>query len=347
MRARRTVLLGAVVLAGCGDIIGLDGYTGDDASIVDATGSDAAGDVVGQDVKNDVTPVDAGSDVVEAGCAGPEFACVPPLPSGWAWAVYNPDARPACATGYVSPTDVEEGIDASAATCGCTCTTTDPSCTTNKLTITAGSNVACNNVTNGTSNSGAGCNTTNFTTAAGSSISVTGPTPSGGSCTPVPKETLPEAGVDHQGRTCTTDAGGAPGCSGGDICMPNPRLRSIRGNLRLTSRRPILPRRVPEQPSRGHHAHRHAKLLDVWLRVRRGGVQTGTGDLLHEPSWLFAGSSGRAGRWSVHSSDRSEVPRVHLRSDLDCIVRRVGGQPRWRRGVRRRDDRLLPVMLKL
>jgi hypothetical protein len=222
MRARRTLLLGAVVLAGCGDIIGLDGYTGDDASVVDATGSDAAGDVVGQDVKNDVTPVDAGSDVVEAGCAGPEFACVPPLPSGWAWAVYNPDARPACATGYVSPTDVEEGIDASAATCGCTCTTTDPSCTTNKLTITAGSNVACNNVTNGTSTSGAGCNTTNFTTAAGSSISVTGPTPSGGSCTPVPKETLPEAGVDHQGRTCTTDAGGAPGCSGGDICMPNP-----------------------------------------------------------------------------------------------------------------------------
>jgi len=202
-------------LAGCGDIIGLDGYTDADGSVADASGSDAPTG----DAKPDVL-TDAGGD---ASSCGAGFECVPALPLGWSWAVYSADTRPACATGYGTPIDVEEGIDAGAATCGCGCTTTDPNCATT-VAIAAGTNVACNNTTTQTDPADASCNavTTAFNTSAGGSdISVTGPTPSGGGCTATPSQTLPTVGYAHQGRTCEYDAG-APSCAGGSVCVANP-----------------------------------------------------------------------------------------------------------------------------
>jgi hypothetical protein len=147
---------------------------------------------------------------------------VPSLPTGWAWAAYDPTARPACATGYTTPQDVEEGIDAGAATCGCTCTTTNPTCTSGKITITAGTNGLCNNVTNQTDPADAGCNgVTAFSTTNGD-ISAVGPAPVDGGCTPTPSESAPAVGYANEGRACayTESAGG--GCANGSVCLPNP-----------------------------------------------------------------------------------------------------------------------------
>jgi hypothetical protein len=175
-------------------------------------------DVATGDAKADVVPGDAGADV----CSTPTNACVPSLPSGWSWAIYDPDARPACATGYAMPTDVEEGIDAGEATCGCKCTTTDPNCAAGKVTITSGTNGACNNVTNQMDPADAGCNAvTAFTTTTGT-ISVTGPTPMDGGCTPVPSETVPPVGYANEGRTCAYTETPGGGCANGNVCVPNP-----------------------------------------------------------------------------------------------------------------------------
>ena len=214
MRARVTALVFVAALVGCGDIIGLGDYDLDGGSI-DAMPSDAAQSDV-------VQTTDGGSEASPDGSAcGAASVCVPDLPSGWSWAVYDPDARGACASGYATPTDVEEGIDAGAATCGCGCTTTNPSCT-GSVTITAGNNTACNNTTNQTDTTGANCNTlTQFNTTNGSSISVTGPTPTGGSCTPTPSTTLPPVGYDHQGRTCALTAT-TSACGAGNVCVPDP-----------------------------------------------------------------------------------------------------------------------------
>ncbi len=217
MRYTRAVFVavscGAAALA-CGDIIGLNNYTDQDGSVlVDAGGSDAPTG----DAKSDVNTNDAGT-------CGAGFACVPALPAGWAWAVYSADSRPACATGYGAPSDVEEGIDAGAATCGCGCTTTDPTCAST-VAITAGTNGACNNTTTQTDPADASCNvlTTSVNTFAnGSNISVTGPAPSGGSCAPTPSQTLPGVGYAHQGRTCAYDAGAQGSCAGGTVCVANP-----------------------------------------------------------------------------------------------------------------------------
>jgi hypothetical protein len=219
----RTFLLFVATLAGCGDIIGLDGYTDEDGA-ADATQLDAPSG----DAKADVKLSDAGSDVVatdaEAGCLTPANTCVPPLPGGWAWAVYDPDTRPACATGYGTPTDVAEGIDAGPATCGCGCNTTNPNCNAGTLTITGGNNGTCSNTANETDPADAGCNllATSFTLGGGSSIAVKPPAPVGGSCTATTSDSVPEAGVEHQGRTCAYAGTAGGGCSGGNVCVPNP-----------------------------------------------------------------------------------------------------------------------------
>ncbi len=151
--------------------------------------------------------------------------CVPTLPAGWSWAVYAPDSRPTCGAGYATPTDVEEGLDASAASCGCTCTTTDPSCATGNLAITRGNNNACNNFNTATAPADSGtCGTsfTAFSTGGGAKISVTGPAPTGGSCTPTPSQTIAPVGYDHQGRTCAFAGDGGASCGSGSVCMPDP-----------------------------------------------------------------------------------------------------------------------------
>jgi hypothetical protein len=219
---RRTIALVTIAaLAGCGDIIGLDGYTDGDGSIADVTNGDGGGDA-----SNDVVQKDGGGDAPNeaAPCNTQTSVCVADLPSGWAWAVYDPDARVACATGYGTPKDVEEGIDAGAATCGCGCTTTNPDCHSGTLKITGGSGGTCTSVTNQTDVADAGCNTlTQFVTSNGSAnASATPPTPVGGSCTPSGSQTIPGVGYGHQGRTCALAGTAAGGCNSGEVCVPNP-----------------------------------------------------------------------------------------------------------------------------
>jgi hypothetical protein len=209
-----------IVFWGCGDIIGLNGYTDGDGSV----GSDATNDVVGgNDAGNDVAPKDGGNDVGPS-CNLQTSACAPALPSGWAFTIYDPDTRGACASGYGAPTDVEEDIDAGAAVCNCGCTTTNPDCHSGTLGIQGGSNNSCNNISTQTDIADAGCNTlTSFTTSGGNKVAVTPPTPVGGCCTPSGSQTIPTVGYAHQGRTCAFEAGApGPGCSNGEVCLPSP-----------------------------------------------------------------------------------------------------------------------------
>jgi hypothetical protein len=238
MRKALTALM-PLVFAACGDIIGLNGYSDAVEGGVDGSadsGRDASGaDVVMMD----------GADAMEAcvpttedctngrdddcnglaDCMDPVcktgFTCVPAPPNGWPLTAYDQDQRAACATGFNTPTDVQEGINAPAATCGCGCTTTNPSCVVGNLSITAGGNGACNDVTAQSRPAAAGCNALNpqFTTS-GDQISVTGPAPNGGSCTANPTKTLPNVTYQHQGRTCAYPGITGAGCMGGNVCAP-------------------------------------------------------------------------------------------------------------------------------
>ena len=225
MASRKTILLGAAALAGCGDIIGLDGYSqGDGASPADVTvdtgGGDAHPDVkvsdAGKDVVNDV-----GNDVIIGTCTGTNV-CVPPLPGGWTWTVYSADSRSPCGLGYGTPTDVEEGIDAGAPSCSCSCTVTGATCT-GSLTVNSGDGTCTSNTQ--TDTAATGCQTlgTNIPDFGATSpmIAVTAPKPSGGSCTTVSDASVPPLGYGHQGRTCVPTATPDAGCGGG-VCVPNP-----------------------------------------------------------------------------------------------------------------------------
>ena len=243
------IALTMLALTGCGSIIGLDGYTDAVDGGLDAS-MDTGGDAIGADVApvkdsaSDAT--DAAADVVVeacvpvaedctngidddcnglADCLDPActtgYACVPPLPNGWTLTAYERDQRAACATGYQNAVDVEEGINAPAATCGCGCTTTNPTCTGGNVSITGGGNVACDNVTKQTDTAAAGCNALTQFATNNQSISVQGPAPTGGSCATNPAKTVPAVTYQHQGRTCdyTGKAGG--GCSNGNVCAPS------------------------------------------------------------------------------------------------------------------------------
>jgi hypothetical protein len=222
---RRTWFLLAaapLVVWGCGDIIGLDGYSDGDSSVVtDATADVIGSDVVGKDVGNDVAPNDGGN---EAGptCNTQTSICVPDLPTGWAFTTYDPDNRNPCANGYGSPNDVQEGIDAGPAQCSCGCTTTNPDCHSGKLSIQAGFNNTCDNINTQTDVADAGCNTLTAFTTSNNNVAVIPPTPVGGSCTASPSQTIPAVGYAHQGRTCDYEAG-APGlgCGNGQVCIPS------------------------------------------------------------------------------------------------------------------------------
>ena len=196
---RRTwflIVAAPLVVWGCGDIIGLDGYTDGDGSVVTDATSDSPnqGDVIG----SDVAPKDGGNDVAPS-CNQQTSQCVPDLPSGWAFTIYDPDNRTACAAGYGSPTDVEEGIDAGPAACTCGCTTTNPDCHSGKLGIDYGSNSTCDNFSTQMDVADGGCNalTTQFSSSGGNKAAVVPPTPVGGSCTPSGSQTIPPVGYAH------------------------------------------------------------------------------------------------------------------------------------------------------
>ena len=225
MASRRIILVAAAALAGCGDILGLDGYSEGDGSL-DVTTDQGNGGDASPDVKKDVSPSDGGSDVSQGTCTTGNV-CVPTLPAGWAWTVYSQDSRSACGLGYGTPTDVEEGIDAGAATCTCGCSVTGGTCTSGNLTINSGTNTACNNITaNQTDTAASGCQTLSATIAdfgqTGPMISVVGAVITGGSCAPIADASVPPVGYGHQGRTCAPTSAPDAGCGGGNVCVPNP-----------------------------------------------------------------------------------------------------------------------------
>jgi len=120
---------------------------------------------------------------------------------------------------------VNEGLNASDATCGCGCTTTQPSCTTGNLTILAGSNgMACNNQANQTDPATTSCTATNPNFATNNAgISVTGPAPSGGSCAANGTKMVPAVTFAHNGRTCEYTGMTGGGCTNGNVCAADPK----------------------------------------------------------------------------------------------------------------------------
>lgn len=234
-----------LALVGCGDIIGLNGYVDQDGAPIGEGGADASNDVVQQQdtSKPDVTAMDVATDTSDgcvpmaedctngkdddcnglADCLDPAcvngFICVPPLPMGWSWTAYDPDQRQNCATGYSMPTDVQEGITAAAATCGCSCTTTQPTCNTGNVTITAGQGGQCSQVTNQSQTATAGCHALTQFATNNQSIKVTGPAPVGGSCAANPTKNVPMLSYQHSGRTCAYGGAGGIGC-GMNVCIP-------------------------------------------------------------------------------------------------------------------------------
>ena len=259
---RRLLVLPLLGVLGCANILGLGDYAdavdgaadakdgGSDAKVEAAT-VDAVADAVadarvdadgGGDVGVDATPDASGcvptgaelcSDGVDNDCNGQTdctdpactagYTCVPPLPNGWSWTAYDQGARPTCATGFTTPTDVDEGPIAPAATCGCGCTTTSPTCTGGTLTVTGGTTGVngCQDGTNRSESAIAGCRSLSLPiNAVGWKVNATGPVPSGGSCTASPTVNKFAVSYEYQGRTCAFAGNVGAGCGGGDVCAP-------------------------------------------------------------------------------------------------------------------------------
>jgi hypothetical protein len=198
------MLVLAASVAGCAEIFGLGDYIQGDASVLTDALADVAVDV----------PV-IGLD----GCAGPSLACVAPLPSGWAFTAGNPNARPACTSDYGTPTDVEEGLTAGAASCNCSCSVAPATCSS--LVFTAGTNAACNNDTAGqTETYSSGCTMLSASiTTVGEQVAVTA-TPQAGGCVPDGGAVVPPVSYANQGRTCELEA--IPGGCDAGVCVPSP-----------------------------------------------------------------------------------------------------------------------------
>jgi hypothetical protein len=164
VRARVALALGALTAlsSGCADIYGLGDYAEADGALPDGDSS---------------TEPDG----------------------GWSVVAYDQASRANCPTSYGNHTDVEEGLSAAPATCGCACAPLPPTCATQVLT--AGNNGACNSATSQNDSNDGGCSTlsTQIQTF-NESMSVT-VTPGGG-CTPNPTVTAPTITFPYEGRIC-------------------------------------------------------------------------------------------------------------------------------------------------
>jgi hypothetical protein len=197
---RRLLVAGGLlsVAFGCAEIYGLGDYTELDGGL-DA-GSDAPSDVV---LTNDTGTCIA--------------TCVPALPVGWTLIAYDQAFRTSCAANYGTPTDVEEGLSAAAATCGCSCSLTKPGCTS--LLVTSGDSGTCANQSSQSVTSDGGCTSLTSISAQNVKVSVT---PSGsGTCAPDASVVKPPISYTDQGRLCELDTTPAGGCQGG-LCVPDP-----------------------------------------------------------------------------------------------------------------------------
>lgn len=216
MRRVALALVASFGLTACSNILGLDDYF--DAFDGSSDGAVGSENEAGTDAPSDgpCSKVDCS----DPACM-PTHTCAPPLPNGWLWTAYAAK-RPACASGYTAPTDVEEGIVAPPATCGCGCATSNPSCTTGNLTVTAGTSGGngCEDQANQLEPATGGCQ--DLTPAINSnnwSFNVKGPTPSGGSCTPAATTNKGPVSFGFDGRTCALTANVGGGCAGSDVCV--------------------------------------------------------------------------------------------------------------------------------
>jgi hypothetical protein len=238
-----------VPIGDAGGAVGVDantGPTGVDANTGDAnTGDTGAGP--GPDASSGA--VDAGSggsdgcatteicdngvddncnglvDCADPACQSGGWTCTPAaIPSGWTLAEYAEMDRPACSSGYGSPSDVLEGPDGQAADCQCACTVaTAGTCESGSFSVT--SNVAtpmCGGVpVTSAANSGA-CSpaAVDFTAHAGSMLQITPVAYTAGSCTPAPSGTPPPVEFAGQGRVCTDGNSAGRGCPSSGVCAP-------------------------------------------------------------------------------------------------------------------------------
>jgi hypothetical protein len=171
------------LMFGCAEIYGLGDYTEADGALPDAAGGDSS--------------VESGS-------------------PGWSVVAYDQASRAGCQAGYGTPTDVEEGLSAPPATCGCACQPLPPTCAAQL--VTSGSNNGCNNATSQNGSNDGGCSTlsTQIQTF-NESISVT--VTAGGACTANPSVNAPSATYTYEGRLCQLlDSSGS--CDAG-ACAPS------------------------------------------------------------------------------------------------------------------------------
>jgi hypothetical protein len=167
-------------------------------------------------------PIDA-----PASCTG-DFACVPAAPAGWdgPLELYSGTvAPPACSTGFTTSVSAYDLLQASAATCGCACGSSDTTCTTPSIefydstTCGTGSPCATEILSPGV------CTTLDETShcpgAAVLDITLVPGNAAFGACTPQPTKKVPPYAWGLQARSCTpTVAPSQANCASGQTCAP-------------------------------------------------------------------------------------------------------------------------------
>jgi hypothetical protein len=183
----------------------------------DAGSSDAAGK---PDAPADASP-----------CSTP-FACVPAVPAGWSGPVElyaGSDPPPPCGARFAGPTfDGHDGLDAGAATCGCTCgAPQDAGCLSPTLSFQLSTTCKalgqpCASVTLSPDTCTLVDNTTK---CANMIVDVSGPdaAPNSGSCPPMPTIAVPQISWTAAGRACApTQPPDQGSCPTGSLCAPTP-----------------------------------------------------------------------------------------------------------------------------
>ena len=219
--------IGVIFLAlatSCGMVTGLDDlkvYGGLDASAPDDDGAASTDDGFGVTCTPTGT-VEVCEDGIDNDCNGaidcadytcaPNFLCVPEAPQGWTIAAAAASATPACPPLIASSQDLTSAVADSAASCSCTCDTTDPACSKGAYTFTFGA--SCGSAP-ASLDPTATCGSVSAQLAKDSPLHLQPPAPPS-TCAPNLKKTIPPP---QKGRLCQGAAVGA-GCDNGAICVP-------------------------------------------------------------------------------------------------------------------------------
>jgi hypothetical protein len=209
-----------------GDAAPDSGNGDDDGGEVDAGPGDASVDACGSvEICNDGVDNDCNGriDCDDPACT-PGWTCTAAaVPSGWHVVEYTETTRPPCSGGYGNASPVLDGLNASPASCDCSCAITVPgSCTSGTFTAKAGSGAAL------------GCNLLSNTYAADSGTCAGGPPYMPGVAGSVQVLPAPytagtcsaDAGVtkgavgSNEGRVCGVAEATGAGCASGGVCAP-------------------------------------------------------------------------------------------------------------------------------